>query len=128
MVESVLGVGSGGEWAVVFPIRFSYPLQLGERQLVGDWNDAVPAWDWGNNINWTANVVEVLNDDDEISFLESVKPYQGHEFRIAKKKIGGKNVRIRLEIKDFVGQSDDIVFPVTSVRKKTENWLMIELE
>ena len=60
-------------------------MQLAERQLIGNWNDTIPAWNWGNNRDWISNKVEVVNDNDEIPFLESVKPYQGHEFQISKR-------------------------------------------
>ncbi len=109
-------------------INLHASMQLGERQLIDNWNDTIPVWNWGNNVNWTANKVEVVNEDEEISFLESVKPYQGYEFQISKEKIRSKKVKIRIEIKDFVGQADDIVFPINSKRERTENWLMIEIK
>ena len=103
-------------------------MQLGERKLIDSWNDTIPAWSWGNNNGWTANVVEPLNKGGEGSFLASVKPYQGHEFQISKKKIKDKKLKIRLEIKDFIGQAEDIIFPVDSKRNETENWLKVVMK
>lgn len=103
-------------------------MALGERELSDNWNDTIPAWNWGNNTHWTANIIEVISEDEEIPFLESVKPYQGHEFRISKKKIRDTKVKIRFEIKDFVGEANDIIFPIKSARSNSEKWLKVELE
>ena len=103
-------------------------MQLGERQLIDHWNDTTPAWNWGNNIDWEANIVEVENEDETISFLESVKPYEGHEFQISKRKLKGEQVKIRIEIKDFVGQASDVIFPAASERYNTEHWFVITLK
>jgi len=109
-------------------INLHASMQLGERQLYGNWNDTIPGWNWGNNLKWTANIVEVVNETDQITFLESVENYEGFEFQISKNKIRSKKVRIRFEIKDFVGQASEIVFPLNSVRMKTEDWLLLELK
>ncbi len=109
-------------------INLHASMQLGERQLIDEWSDTIPEWNWGNNTNWTANKVEVVSEDEKIPFIESLKSYDGHEFQISKKKINNKKVKIRLEIKDFVGQADDIIFPINSERKRTDNWFMIELK
>ncbi len=109
-------------------INLHASMQLGERQLTEDWNDTIPKWNWGNNREWTANMVGFLDDNEHHSFLESVRPYQGFEFQISKKKIRSKKVRIRLEIKDFVGQADEIIYPIESHRKIANDWLFLELK
>ncbi len=103
-------------------------MQLGERLLKEGWNDTIPAWNWGNNTNWEANIVEVISDDETISFQQSVKPYEGHEFKISKRKFTGRHIRMRLEIKDFMGQASDIIFPADSERADIESWLDIMVE
>ena len=103
-------------------------MQLGERLLMGNWNDTTPEWNWGNNENWSANKVEVVNDDENISFFESLKPYQGHEFQISKRRIRNSNFRLRVEIKDFVGEAKDIVFPENSDKRNTATWLQVYLD
>jgi hypothetical protein len=108
-------------------VNFHASMQLGERQLKGNWNDTIPAWRWGNNSNWTANKVKIIDKNENLSFVESVEVYQGFEFKIAKGKIQCKKSKIRIEIKDFIGQEEDIVFPDPSDRMNTENWFLIEL-
>lgn len=109
-------------------INLHASMQLGERQLTDNWSDTIPAWNWGNNIKWTANNVKVVNESEQLPFLESVERYEGFEFQISKSKIRSKKVKIRLEIKDFVGQASEIVFPLNSDRMKTEGWFLLELE
>ena len=109
-------------------INLHASMQLGERQLSDNWNDSIPTWNWGNNSNWTANTVVVVNESENISFLESIEPYQGFEFQISKKKIKSKKVRIRLEIKDFMGQETDLIFPLNSEHLKPEDWALLELK
>ncbi len=103
-------------------------MQLGERALGITWNDTMPAWNWGNNTNWSANEVKVIDESEQITFLESVEFYQGFEFKIAKDKIQSKISKIRIEIKDFMGKEDEIIFPLNSERSNTDNWLVIELD
>ena len=102
-------------------------MQLGERELTEYWNDTIPPWNWGNNQGWTSNKVEILDRTGDIPFLERIKPYQGHEFQISKEKIGQKQFRIRLEIKDFIGEADDIIFPNDSESNSIQNWFTIEV-
>lgn len=108
-------------------INLHASMQLGERLLTDNWNDTIPVWNWGKNTYWTANNVVVIDESEEISFLESVKPYQGHEFKISKNHIG-KKIRVRLEIKDFLGKASDIVYPFNSERQRTEDWYLLELK
>ena len=109
-------------------INLHASMQLGERQLMDYWSDTIPAWNWGNNVEWAANNVKVVNESKEMSFMESVEDYEGFEFRISKSKIKSKNIKVRLEIKDFLGQASEIVFPLNSNRMKTEDWFLIEFE
>ncbi len=109
-------------------INLHASMQLGERLLTENWNDTIPQWNWGNNTNWEANTVQVISDDENIPFIESLKPYEGFEFRISKKKLGEETVRIRIEIKDFLGQTDGVVYPSASLRNETDQWLQLDLK
>ena len=109
-------------------INFHASMQLGERLLSGNWNDTIPAWSWGNNDQWYANKVVIINNNENISFQESLKPYEGYEFKISKRKIIGKDIRIRIEIRDFEGKADDIIFPLNSKRMNEENWYSLKLK
>jgi len=102
-------------------------MQLGERQLHPGWNDTVPAWNWGNHSGWMANVVEFSTKAESASFLESIKPYQGQEFRISKKKLRDGNAKLRLEVKDFIGEASDIIFPENSTRNTSSQWFDLVL-
>lgn len=108
-------------------INLHASMQLGERKLNSNWNDTIPSWNWGNNLNWTANVVKVINQRKQESFLESVEDYQGFEFKI-EKKILRKESKIRIEIKDFMGEANRIVFPSNSVRLNTKKWFLLKLK
>ena len=107
-------------------INFHASMQLGERELHNNWNDTIPEWNWGNNAEWKANYVEVIDDDEQIPFLESVKAYEGFEFQISKTKIRNTQFRMRIEVKDFMGQTSDIIFPSTASRMEKESWLLLE--
>lgn len=107
-------------------INIHASFQLGERKLERQWDDEVPAWNWGNNAGWMANKVESVSEVEDLPFLDSVKPYEGFEFRISKAKIKNDKARVRLEIRDFRGQAGDIVFPPDSERLTTENWFELD--
>jgi len=107
-------------------INLHASMQLGERLLTGAWNDTIPEWNWGNNTEWSANTVEIISHNDEVLFREIVKPYDGFEFRISKKWIT-ESFLLRIEIKDFEGKEDDVVFPSGSKRDSFNNWIRIDL-
>jgi len=108
-------------------INFHASMQLSERQLSGIWNDTIPKWNWGNNSNWTANKIKIISRDETIPFIETVALYEGFEFKIAKSKLKSNTFKIRLEIKDFIGKEEDIVFPIDSERLTMEKWFQLEL-
>lgn len=101
-------------------------MQLGERLLTGEWNDTIPQWNWGNNDNWSANTVILRNHNDTIPFIQLVQPYNGFEFRIARDKIEPQ-FKIRIEIKDFEGKAEDVVYPKHSKRDDLGSWKEIDL-
>ena len=103
-------------------------MQLGERHLTGQWDDSTPRWSWGNNSNWEANPVEIINDDDDLPFLETVAPYEGYEFRVSKSKLSAGSLRLRIELRDFMGKSEDRVYPISSTRYDVDSWLVINLD
>ncbi|WP_298899639.1 hypothetical protein [uncultured Psychroserpens sp.] len=109
-------------------INLHASMQLGERVLGDHWNDTIPTWNWGNNKNWISNNVEIVNHNENMSFKESIASYEGFEFKISKQKIKSKKNRIRIEIKDFLGEAQDIVYPLDSERNTTENWNPILLK
>ncbi|WP_298895137.1 hypothetical protein [uncultured Psychroserpens sp.] len=109
-------------------INLHASMQLGERVLGDHWNDTIPTWDWGNNKDWISNNVEIVNHNENMSFKESIVPYEGFEFKISKRKIKSKKNRIRIEIKDFLGEAQDIVYPSDSERNTKENWNPILLK
>lgn len=102
-------------------------MQLSQRQLGTVWNDTIPKWNWGNNHNWKANKVKIISNNQTMTFIETVARYEGFEFKIAKSKLKSNTSKIRLEIKDFIGKDDDIVFPIDSERLNTKNWFKLEL-
>ncbi|MCD2259502.1 hypothetical protein [Psychroserpens luteolus] len=109
-------------------INLHASMQLGERLLGDHWNDTIPTWDWGNNKDWISNNVEIVNHNENMSFQESIAPYEGFEFKILKRKIKSKKNRIRIEIKDFLGEAQDIVYPLDSERNNKENWNTINIK
>ena len=108
-------------------INFHSSMQLSERSLGDVWNDTIPKWNWGNNSNWTANKVKTISNDETVPFIETVARYDGFEFKIAKSKLKSSTSKIRLEIKDFIGEEKGIIFPIDSQRFDTKNWFHLEL-
>ena len=109
-------------------INLHASMQLGERVLKDRWNDTIPGWSWGNNTYWMANRVEIRKEANENPFPENLNPYEGHEFQISKKKLKGKQIKLRLEIRDFMGKASDLSFPVHSQRYQTDQWMLLRLE
>ena len=106
-------------------INLHASMQLGERLLVGNWNDTIPAWNWGNNTGWIANTVYYREHNEKLLLMESIAPYEGFEFRISKKKIRQNKLLLRLEIHDFMDTSKNEFYPVLSNRKDTSSWLEV---
>ena len=108
-------------------INLHASMQLGERLLIGNWDDNNPAWKWGNNDGWQSNTARIIKKGNDLSFLETLKPYDGYEFKISKKKIKSNNFKLRIEIKDFIGEAEEITFPKNTDRKEQKNWFQINL-
>lgn len=103
--------------------------QIGERLLTGDaWTDTNPPPRWGNHVDWIANEAKVDSDKTrDLPFPKKLFPYAGMEFQLRRSRFTGKSWRIRIEVRDFVGQSPDIVFPNGSERKNTTRWAILNL-
>ena len=102
-------------------------MQLGERVLpLQGWTDESPPWAWGNNNGWNANVVRRKHGaEKDAPFAAQIEPVDGVEFEISRRKIGGCEWRIRIEVRDFEGQQPDQVFPEASIRKDTNTWAVL---
>ncbi len=108
-------------------INLHASMQLGERNLTGQWSDTAPGWNRGNNTDWNANTVSFTSGSLQGSFLESLKDYQGHEFQISKKRLIKNQFKLRIEVRDFDGEAEDIQFPSTSTRVESTGWFDIDL-
>jgi len=101
-------------------------MQLGERKLEGNWNDTIPTWHWGNNNQWTANIVSVNTKKNNLPFLETINTYEGFEFKISKRKIGNTEIALRIEINDFMGEATSIIFPDGLLDYDLKNWYVVK--
>ncbi len=108
-------------------INLHASMQLGERMLAGNWNDTIPAWNWGNNYDWIANTIRYKEHNEKMLLMESIAPYQGFEFKISKSRILQNRLFIRLEIKDFTGTGENYIYPLLSKREDPGNWLNVSL-
>ncbi len=108
-------------------INLHSSMQLGERILNDHWNDTIPDWSWGNNSYWNANTVNLLTHNDNVPFLESVEPYEGFEFIISKHKLDASEVRIRIEMRDFLGEAEDMILTPRSERYDAKSWPQLYL-
>jgi len=103
-------------------------MQLGERVLPGSgtWDDAVPAWEWGNNAGWTANTVAYLPGvSDTLPLIDQIVPYAGQEFRIARSKLGS-TFSVMVLARSFVDESFS-VFPDGATRDAA-SWGNLQLK
>ncbi len=99
----------------------------GERQLVDQWNDTIPSWHWGPFPDWQANTVRSISDNEDIPFKQSLEPYEGFEFKIPLTKLNSTRLHLLIEIRDFLGQTKDIVFPTSGKRYLPETWFELKL-
>ena len=103
-------------------------MQLGERGLTANWDDSTPAWNWGNNSQWQANTAKLdETKDKQLPFSDRLQPYQGQEFRIDKAKLKAEQVRLRLEVRDFMGEAEAISYPKESTRADVNSWLYLKM-
>lgn len=102
-------------------------MQLGERELTGEWNDSSPDWQWGNNKLWSANSVRYVTDDESIPFLNQINEYEGYEFKIDKTMITSKKIQIMIEIRDFMGEAKTIIYPEAAKRDNSSKWGWLKL-
>lgn len=104
-------------------------MQVGERELPSaGWTDRAPPTHWGKQDRWQANFVRQVQGKPETAPLsESLVPYDGFEFRLSKDRFGRKGWRLRLEVRDFMGERKDIVFPTQSNRMDVATWAEFSL-
>lgn len=104
--------------------------QVGERLLADTtWSDAEPPWRWGNHVDWIANEVKadptVPRDEP---WTDRLFPYEGFEFQLRRARFVGPTWQVRIEVRDFMGTTSDIIFPSASQRKDTTHWLRLHLD
>jgi hypothetical protein len=110
-------------------INLHASMQLGERLLPeGDlWDDTTPAWNWGNNLQWTANTVSYKRGASEsLPFTEQVVPYKGQEFKIEIEKLG-KNFSLFVTIRDFADAAALASFPPNGVPRDVSTWQLLSI-
>jgi len=102
-------------------------MQLGERilPLNKEWNDEKPDWQWGNNKNWKANVVQYApNASEDLPFVKQIKPYYGQEFVIEKSKVTD-TFKLMILIRDFAVAEKKAMFPLKADVYDTNSWAQI---
>jgi hypothetical protein len=104
-------------------------MQIGERLLTGNsWTDSEPAWRWGNHIDWIASEAKIdPHKDRDLPLAERFIPYDGMEFQLRRSRFGGKQWRVRVEVRDFTGRLSDIIFPGGSERRNASRWTILNL-
>jgi hypothetical protein len=104
-------------------------MQIGERLLSGnEWTDQSPPTNWGNHVDWIANEAKVDEQKDKrLTFIKRLFPRDGVEVQIRRLRFIGQRWRLRIEVRDFAGLRPDKVFPATSERKNSGQWLTLDL-
>lgn len=98
-------------------------MQVGERRLpeVG-WTDATPETSWGQTTQWRANHVTLIaGANDRGVFSDQVAPYDGYEIVIELSRMP-RPWRMRVEVRDFEGARQDVVWPEGSARALPQTW------
>lgn len=105
-------------------INLHASMQVGERALPAKgWTDREPPTHWGRQDRWRANAVKQLPGKPKSAPLtETLVPYEGFEFQLARERFGGKRWRLRLEVRDFMAERPDIIFPNQSTRMDSASW------
>jgi hypothetical protein len=116
------------------PHQLHASAQIGER-LVGGGED-VP-FVWGRSPDWQANevrwdqarreqlVAEGMDQDE--AQRKTIFPYQGFEFQIRHRKLGGTEWRLRVEVPSFPDYDTPLVFPAETEVGNTDGWLRLKL-
>jgi hypothetical protein len=105
-------------------INLHASMQVGERELAAaGWDDRDPPTHWGRQDRWRANQVkEAPGKQASTPLRDAFVRYDGFEFRLSKARFGRAGWRMRLEVRDFGGEREDIVLPKASTRFDAATW------
>lgn len=107
--------------------------KLGERIYEQQtWNPKVNEWNWGNNTQWTSNVItwdETKRANKSLPMIFKYIYFDGQEFVISKEKI--KEETLNLRVKVVVVKSDDtwstVEYPTGEAASDNSTWLNFSL-
>lgn len=102
-------------------------MRQGERVLPreGGWSDSDPPFRWGPLPGWQSNIAERTGAGSDAPLAEQLRPYQGYEFRIPFARLGRPPWQMRVEIRDFLGESEDVAWPAGSSRVDSGGWAVV---
>jgi hypothetical protein len=104
-------------------------FQTAQRLLPDtSFTDEVPAWNWGNNVQWKSNRVSYKqNADEKLPLRMQVNSYDGIEMVIRKNMFASENIAFFVEWKGFEDGIKAIHFPEKSNRKTEKTWFKLAL-
>ncbi|HEU4697833.1 MAG TPA: hypothetical protein VFS40_01495 [Gemmatimonadales bacterium] len=105
-------------------------MQLGER-VRGDtvWRDEVPAWHWGNRVDWTANEAKLDEHRPATgTFSSRLFPGDVTEFQIRRSRFGGREWRLWVEVGFFPGTAGGPYFYPREATRDPRTWAVLRLD
>lgn len=104
-------------------------MQIGERIHPDTlWSDTLPAWHWGNHVDWIANEAKLdARRPQDGSFGSRLFPATATEFQIRRARFPESEWRLRVEVNAFSGADGALVLPHGATRDPG-TWIALRLE
>lgn len=105
-------------------------MQIGER-IHHDtlWTGQVPAWRWGNHVDWIASEAK---EDSELptggTFSSRLFPGNATEFQIRRSRFQGREWRVWVHAGAFPGTDGGTVFFPRGATRDTGTWAVLRLD
>lgn len=104
-------------------------MAIGERILRDTlWADTLPAWRWGNHVDWIANEAKLdSRQPQSATFSARLFPASATEFQIRRSRFPGNQWRIRVDVGSFPGTEGTFVLPRDASRDPA-TWAVLQLD
>lgn len=115
-----------GEDGEIFQLHAS--AQIGERHLPrAGWSDTIPAWRWGNHVQWLANEAKLdAQQPREAPFSQRTFGADGVEFQLRRARFPGRTWRLRVDVGVFPGNAGEYRFPA-GASDDPATWAVVHL-
>lgn len=106
-------------------INLHASMRQGERVLPKEWTDSSPAFAWGPLKDWQSSIARRTTAPPDAPISRQLEPIEGYEMRVPVAHLGCPPFSVRVEIRDFIGEAPDWVYPAASSRSDHSTWLRI---